>query len=426
MRYYTYKINSINVVKLVRKIKIISNEQDEFCRYIIKLFNSYMRYMCKDSLNLNYSKIMKKRIDQFDIDDNVLFTYSGLNIIENIAIKCLDEKLTLIYFVSEKIDNNLIELLEKIKSIKNLKLILIGKFDTNKKNKLKKINQDVIIDRLSINKIEKKLELSKTERILMLVDINTLKNVNNWYTSMKEKTEMILKTFISYNDKEISDNPSNISKMSIFAMLKQHKTAESVFKISLPVLMKYLIKIQDFCYRKNIKYGLNYNNEPNNLILAITNLQEINDNNCVLLTELVDLIKTSSYLDKKDRYNHIYDIIYNYLENDIKMYNYCDFKDGRCVAKRDKYNKINYPKSEYDGCCYDLKTLKKCRYLENNSCKIECISCRLFTCKYLKVRGVDYNINNNLQIKCFMNLLYRPELVWSFFTDKKEILKRFI
>lgn len=402
MKYYIKKKSRVNIITLMKKIKLISSIDDEYCKFIVKQFNNYIKYMSEYSKNINYLKVFEKHIDNFDdelINSNVIFTSNATSIINKLIQISNDKKVEIIYFIDKNSNENLIKLNELIKG-KNISSILTENFNRNK-----------------IKRIIKK---DKPSNMFILVDINIFEEVNNWYTIMKDKTEKILISFLSNRDENIIKDPIGVSKQSIYNSNSQKSILKKQSNIIIEKFVKNLIYLKRLCVKMNIQFGINY--KQNTLISSITNLKCIDNSNKVILTELIELIGTLKYLDTKEMYSHIYDILYQYLENDIKMYNYCDFKNNECIAKRDSYNNVNYPKSQYNGCCYNLDTLKDCKYLKNNECEIKCISCRLFTCKYLKERGIDYNIYKNLQIKCFTKMLYRPIFVWNFYTDKAVIL----
>ena len=75
-----------------------------------------------------------------------------------------------------------------------------------------------------------------------------------------------------------------------------------------------------------------------------------------------------------------------------------------------------------NGCCYGKKR-GVCEHLKNNKCTIKSITCKLFTCRYLKKQGIKYKINDIPLLKYFMNIQQRLVIMSSFFKDKDEVIK---
>lgn len=99
--------------------------------------------------------------------------------------------------------------------------------------------------------------------------------------------------------------------------------------------------------------------------------------------------------ERKKQYEEIYDKICNYLDEEFKKNNYCDFRSDRCVA-----NRLGKTPEDTMGCCYNfneklfsIKDIRVCEFQENEICKINCIGCKLFSCKYLSKRGVKFNLD---------------------------------
>jgi hypothetical protein len=177
--------------------------------------------------------------------------------------------------------------------------------------------------------------------------------------------------------------------------------------------MKYI------CEKNNIEFGLNYDNN-----LVIANVIKANKNNEKIISELMQLIEILMCKSKREMYERIYDNLCDYLDNDCRKYNYCNFENNKCIAQRDSSNKTGYPVNEWNGCCFDVDKRLECNKIQNKTCTIKCISCKLFICRYLRDRGIVYPTNKNLQIKCFLNIIQRPVFVWNFFKPKEEIISK--
>ena len=144
------------------------------------------------------------------------------------------------------------------------------------------------------------------------------------------------------------------------------------------------------------------------------------ESNMPYISELTDILNLTTIKKYKDKCEYIYDSICEELESDIDRYNYCLFKGNKCIAQREN---TPWPKNDTNGCCFDLNKKIPCEHLKCISCDITCISCRLFTCRYLKDRGINFDIKKNLMTSLYLNLLQKSNLVFSFFTPKERILK---
>ena len=117
--------------------------------------------------------------------------------------------------------------------------------------------------------------------------------------------------------------------------------------------------------------------------------------------------------DKRERYEHVYDALCDYLDKQFQENNYCDFVDDQCVAIRegvvDRFTQLaNQPSI---GCCcsYDLGfalricNLKPCIHLGDRQCNTKCVSCKLYACKYLREKGVKFDIFDFPELKKIFN-----------------------
>ena len=101
----------------------------------------------------------------------------------------------------------------------------------------------------------------------------------------------------------------------------------------------------------------------------------------------------------------IYDTVCDYLDSYFYGKNLCDFQDNKCGEKRNT--------SSTTGCCHHFKykalgplsKLVLCEYLnkESYTCNAKCISCKLFTCDYLKSKEVQFKIKDILLLDTFFN-----------------------
>ena len=113
------------------------------------------------------------------------------------------------------------------------------------------------------------------------------------------------------------------------------------------------------------------------------------------------------------RYSYIYDKVCDYLDNEFVTNNICGFKDNICKSVE---NNSHCKESRY-GCCYG-RNRGLCHYLKDNKCSIKSISCKLFTCRYLKKEKINYKINDIVLLKYFFNMRQKFILDTSLFKDK--------
>ena len=179
-------------------------------------------------------------------------------------------------------------------------------------------------------------------------------------------------------------------------------------KEDINTIFKNIKKIKHFCEKKEI---------------IIEKIFYLENKKLELIKELDVAIYALFIDDTIKKYEFIYDYVCDYLDNDFKNKNICDFKDNKCISRRNfGKNRSNNPLIY--GCCYTKK--KVCQYLVNYICTIKCISCKLFTCRYLSKRNIKYRINDILLLKLFFNTRQKQIISDSLFTDKEEIINLLI
>ena len=165
---------------------------------------------------------------------------------------------------------------------------------------------------------------------------------------------------------------------------------------------------------KKIRFIKKYTDKKN---IAIKNIY-VFDN--PLIDELRPVIMALDIDDIEKRYRFIYDYVCSYLDNEFRTKNICDFKNDICISRRNfKSNPKNYPLIY--GCCFTKGRV--CPNLINYSCSIKCLSCKLFTCRYLTKKHIKYRINDILLLKLFFNLRQKEVISNQLFTDEDEFIK---
>ena len=95
--------------------------------------------------------------------------------------------------------------------------------------------------------------------------------------------------------------------------------------------------------------------------------------------------KVLSIEDKEKRLDYLYDLICDYLDNEFKDKNICNFKCDICARRQDMIDRGIKKDTYKNGCCYSYIKKKDCIYLSKGKCKTKNIGCKLFTCHYLRV-----------------------------------------
>ena len=129
------------------------------------------------------------------------------------------------------------------------------------------------------------------------------------------------------------------------------------------------------------------------------------------LIELKNIEKAVNIKDINKRYSFIYDSVCEYIDN----------KDDVCIYFR--YHK-NF--EHKNGCCFSDARGGLCENLVNNACKIKSISCKLYSCEYLRKNKVNFKMKNIPLIKYFFNIKQQYYIKYSFFKDKNYVMNKLI
>lgn len=136
--------------------------------------------------------------------------------------------------------------------------------------------------------------------------------------------------------------------------------------------------------------------------------------------------------DQKSKYKYIYDTTCKFLDNQFVCKNYCNFKNDKCIANRNK-SVLHCDM----GCCYSFeysgffeptftKNDKLCEHLNGTSCSTSCMSCKLFTCKELQKRNIRFKLSDFLLINCFFNKKQHLILKYNFFKTREAIIEKLL
>jgi hypothetical protein len=193
-------------------------------------------------------------------------------------------------------------------------------------------------------------------------------------------------------------------------MIKNNKLIMDVNDNNIEDIIKLTPKVLRVC-KNNIIYGIRYKNK------IITNDKGKYSNKIEILVQMVNAVNIK---DKKERYSYLYDKTCDYLDEEWNKNNYCAFKDNICVCSRT----IVTPNHKDGCCCSEVKGV--CTYLKNKRCSIKAMSCKLYSCRYLKKRNIRFKLNNIPLTKYFFNDIQKLVLRYSFFEPKEDVISKLI
>ena len=228
----------------------------------------------------------------------------------------------------------------------------------------------------------------------------------------KSKCKITEKELIRFSRREIS------KKMKKDVSLFFEINFENV--VNVDIVIKNVIKILKIANLNNLNFCKDENGRiVHEYIMASNGEQE----KIQLLEKLFDILKMENF---REIYSYIYDTICDDLDEKFSQNNYCDFKNDKCIAQRTVKTA-----HETMGCCY-MHTYSKimsmpidlglCRYLQNKKCSQECITCKFFTCKYLKKHDIIFSLEDYEIFKYFFNNKQKRIINESFFKTKEEII----
>ena len=174
---------------------------------------------------------------------------------------------------------------------------------------------------------------------------------------------------------------------------------------------------------RNIKHIKRKNKEllNNCFQIIVFNYQKDNEQNIIDLIRSIKVMLLPTILEK---YEYIYDTVCDFLDNEFICKNICEFKNDKCIAKRN-FNITC-------GCCRHYKSLFsnqliQCEYLINKRCSTKCLTCKMFTCNYIvKHKKIKYKIRDMFLLDKFFNPIQKIIILISYFTSKEKIIKRLL
>lgn len=225
------------------------------------------------------------------------------------------------------------------------------------------------------------------------------------------------------NSDDIPNNAIDIKKLKLGTILKKDRL---ILKIDFNTFgrkqYKRILKRLLFIKKMMLKSKIGIRENSKILLGYITNYNEnIKDQNDFILA-----INAIFYRTRYERYSYIYDTVCDYLDSDFYGKNKCDFKDNKCGEKRNTSSVV--------GCCRHFKykligplypKWVICEYLtKEHKCGAKCISCKLYTCDYLRKRGIVFKIRDILLLDVFFRPLQKYYIKYMVYTPKEKVLKR--
>lgn len=288
--------------------------------------------------------------------------------------------------------------------------------------------------------IKQTINLNNSVIIFNTLDYSILLNNINIKTSVIVFTDTIEKTQLQGNNKIdklifITNKKYNCNNKKIYTaskiteslLKKAEKNIFLIIKTSnnykfMKQIIKNLIILKKICKKLNINLGIYYD--------ECTHIGFIQNGNTIYYNDIINALKAIYLEDTNEQYEFIYENVCNYLDTQFKKNNFCDFKNDECIANREKQSAQTTM-----GCCYSfqydkfwsskfIKNTQLCEHLNGKTCDTKCITCKMFTCDYLKKKQIKFNTSNILLLDCFFNKKQHLILESSFFKTKEEILKK--
>lgn len=225
---------------------------------------------------------------------------------------------------------------------------------------------------------------------------------------------------------DLTEYNNNKFPIELFDLKKKYSLNNNALLINFTNDFNYNLK----CLKKLITLEnshINFNSVHNNLNIKYV-ISNYNDDilNCLIALNISDT---------EEKYLYIYDAMFSMLDKIWAKYNPCDFCNNLCVATREHKNV-----QQEDGCCYSfeydynifspsfIKNKQKCKYLgPDKHCTTENLSCKFFTCSYLKkYKNFNLRMEDYLLIMTFFNKKQQLILKHNFFHSKEELINKLL
>lgn len=240
-----------------------------------------------------------------------------------------------------------------------------------------------------------------------VIDLDLLYCKPYFHTRMRVHLNCIIEKLIKTDLSKITRTPSNFCKKTVF--YKPSKITNTISEDQ--------IDITDFIKILKEKKSKNKNNYNSGFIFIA---EKIDEESLFKEEQLKKAIEIMNIETEDKQFERIYNEVYSCLQEDFVSNNYCDFIHNKCVMQR---RLRTYPINNKNGCCFTR--IRTCPHLQKDgSCNVECMACRLFSCKYLCQRGIAYYANEFVLLKAFLTKKQRKHLVFDFFKPKSKVLEK--
>ncbi len=274
-------------------------------------------------------------------------------------------------------------------------------------------NDDSALLEAMYNYVSQKYILSCPERVIdtafdvkgnkIIINVDNISFSAIWNTKMRRHINNVLEKVANIDLKDL--NKKELHKILLCGKGLEKKETEIGKKQNLDDIIKEFMNMKDL--------------KPDEIIYVC---KDLTNEKIFFINEFEKFL--SALEQSFDRNEYIYDKVCDDLENNFLKFNFCDFKSNKCISQRHKnivFN--NYPYTSTDGCCF--KIIRKCQHNnKDGTCKVKCISCKLFICPYLSKRGIGYYASELLLLRAFYTPKQRGICVNSFYEPENRILSK--
>lgn len=297
-------------------------------------------------------------------------------------------------------------------------------------------------------------------------DTRFLVNVCNAYKKNNIEIEKLKEKFLKENHnfqnakniKELFNGKSDFNNINYYIDLDElyagkflntkmnfrlNNIIKNLEKADLEDVKKYPKKIAKKCINDKGVYTVDNNEKLIKVINELIKLaEEFDSDNIKILKDRIcfksienDRIEEKAFIeynlkkvleavcivDRKKQYEYIYNEIGKILQERFIDNCFCDFIKGSCLSQRHRFA---YPVTKKNGCCFTY--VRRCPNLnKEHKCEIDCMACKLFSCKYLTDRGIGFYTSEFVLMQ-FFNSKQRHILVYDFFKPKKNIIEKLL
>lgn len=282
--------------------------------------------------------------------------------------------------------------------------------------------------------------------------MDIMKKINRDFV-IKQSYERLFSYIINYPfvrnisfiaiDSEIDNNMSKLDmpkKIKNFFITSKSKNIKLKSMLIKKITKRIIKKVENTDIIVSIFINDNDNSntikEIINILIALFNAQRdniklinIKCDNDNYYNYIMNSIIALQFQTKREQYEYIYDITCDELDKHFEKENFCDFQNDRCIANRNKMSS-----KDIMGCCYsftynvlgDIKNKKICKFLKGKKCTTKCMACKLYTCKYLRSKGITFKAKDNVLLSSFFNKKQLRVLSCNYFISKEEIIEKLL